>query len=471
MSMLKGSHTLKALAVSVGAALLTTTAYAAPIQVTNGKDAGEGSMRAALEAVAAGKADSIIVTTKDEIEINSTLAYNGQAPISIYGNGQTIETDKNIDLLAITQGADLNISGLKFEGPDGFSIQNRGDKNGAAGKGIFVNVRKDQTGTLTVNLNNVEVSGVAGHGIHVSDCDIAKNCGAGSGGEGGGSAATIAVNAYNVNVHNVGFGRVDGDGLRVDERNEGDIHFTAHNSSFTKVGADGVELDEGQNGNVVVNVSNVDFSDNGGYCQKDLLQPLLPSPVEAEFKQGEFAASKVPAEITGSPDDKCFEREVELYKDGTVEVYEFGIDFDDGFDIDEAGNGGIQAVLHSVTINNNLDEGLDFDEENDGDIQITIIDSSAKGNTDDGFKVTEEDNGNLNSLISSVKSKKNDGKGIVLESKNDGMVAALIENSETEENDKGKKSGLKIKGKGVISLKNSEIEDGFKAKKAEIVKI
>lgn len=471
MSMLQGSHTLKALAVSVGAALLTTTAYAAPIQVTNGKDSGEGSMRAALEAVAAGKADSILVTTKEEIEITSTLAYNGMAPISIYGSGQTIESDKNIDLLAITKGADVNISGLKFEGPGGFSIQNRGDKNGEAGKGIFVNVRNDQTGTLTVNLNNVEVSGVAYHGIHVSDCDIAKDCGAGSGGEGGGSPASIAVNAYNVKIHNVGFGRVDGDGLRVDERNEGDIHFSAHNSSFTKVGADGVELDEGQDGNVVVNASNVDFSDNGAYCQKDLLQPLLPSPVEAEFKQGEFAANKVPAEITGSPDDKCFEREVDLYKDGTVEAYEFGIDFDDGFDIDEAGNGGIQTVLQSVTINNNLDEGLDFDEENDGDIQITIIDSSAEGNTDDGFKVTEEDNGNLNSLISSVKSKKNNGKGIVLESKNDGMVAALIENSETEENDKGQKSGLKIKGKGVITLKNSEIEDGFKSKKAEVVKI
>lgn len=471
MSMLKGSCSLKALTLAVGAALLTTTASAAPIQVTNGKDGGEGSMRAALEAVAAGQADSIIVTTDEEIKIASTLNYNGQAPISIYGNGQTIESAKNIDLLAITQGADLNISGLKFEGPGGFNIQNRGDKHGEAGKGIFVNVRNDQTGTLTVTLNNVEVSGVAYHGIHVSDCDIAKDCGAGAGGEGGGSAASIAVNAYNVKVHNVGYGRVDGDGLRVDERNDGDIHFTAHNSSFTKVGADGVELDEGQNGNVIVNASNVDFSDNGGYCQKDLLQPLLPSPTEAEFKQGEMTADKVPAEITGSPDDKCFEREVELYKDGTVEVYEFGIDFDDGFDIDEAGNGDIKAVLYSSTIHNNLDEGLDFDEENDGNIDITIIDSTATGNTDDGFKVTEEDNGDLNSLITSVKSLKNNGKGIVLESKNDGKVAAFIENSKTEENDKGKKSGLKIKGKGVITLKDSEIEDGFKSKKAEIVKL
>ncbi|EAR62722.1 hypothetical protein [Neptuniibacter caesariensis] len=471
MSMLNGSHKLKALALSIGAALITTTAFAAPIQVTNGKDSGEGSMRAALEAVAMGKADSIIVTTKDEIEIESTLTYKGQAPISIYGNGQTIESDKNIDLLAIAEGADLNISGLKFAGPGGFSIQNRGDLQVEAGKGIVVNLRKNQTGTLTVTLNDVEVSDVAYHGIHVSDCDIIKDCGAGAGGQGGGSAASIAVNAYNVKVHNVGFGRVDGDGLRVDERSEGSIFFTAHDSSFTKVGADGVELDEGQNGDVIVNASNVDFSDNGAYCQKNLLQSLLPSPVEAEFKAGEMTVDKVPAAITGSPDDKCFEREVELHKDGTVEVYEFGIDFDDGFDIDEEGNGSIKTVLYSATINNNLDEGLDFDEEGEGNIDITIVDSSATGNTDDGFKVTEEDNGDLNSLITSVKSHKNSGKGIVLESKHDGKVAALIENSKTEHNDSGKKSGLKIKGKGVITLKNSEIEDGFKAKKAEIAKI
>ena len=469
--MSQGSHSLKALAFAVSAALFTTTAYAAPIHVTNGKDNGEGSMRAALSAVAAGKADSIIVLTKEEIEIASTLAYTGTAPLAIYGNGQTIESDKNVDLLAITQGADVTISGLKFEGPGGFSIQNRGDLKHEAGKGIFVNVRNDQTGTLTVNLNNVEVSGVAYHGVHVSDCDIAKDCGAGAGGEGGGSAASIAVNAYNVKIHNVGYGRVDGDGLRVDERNEGSIYFTTHDSSYTKVGADGVELDEGQSGDVIVNASNTDFSDNGGYCDGKLLKPLLPSPMEAEFKQGEMSIDKVPAEITGSPDDKCFEREVDQYKDGSVEVYEFGIDFDDGFDVDEAGEGGIKAVLYSTTINNNLDEGLDFDEEDNGNIDITIVKSSATGNTDDGFKVTEEDNGNLTSLVSEVKSYKNKGKGIVLESKNDGTVSALIEKTETENNDKGKKSGLKIKGKGVITLKDSEIEDGIKTKKAEIVKL
>lgn len=468
MSMLNGPHAIKKLALSVCTALLTTSAFAAPITVTNGQDSGEGSMRAALAAVATGKADSIIVNTPDDIEITSTLTYTGQAPISIYGNGQTIESDKNIDLLAVNAGADLNISGLKFAGPGGFSIQNRGDLEGEAGKGIVVNLRKEQTGTLTVTLNDVEVSGVAYHGIHVSDCDIVKDCGAGAGGQGGGSAASIAVNAYNVKVHNVGFGRVDGDGLRVDERSEGSIFFTAHDSSFTKVGADGVELDEGQNGDVIVNVSNVDFSDNGAYCQKDLLAGLLPSPSEAEFAAGAMLAEKVPAAISGSPDDKCFEREVELHEDGSVAAYEFGIDFDDGFDIDEEGEGSIKSVLYSVTINNNLDEGLDFDEEGDGNIDITIIDSSATGNTDDGFKMTEEDNGDLNALISAVQSFKNNGKGIVLESKHAGKVAALIENSKTEHNDSGKKSGLKIKGKGVITLKNSEIEDGYKSKKAEI---
>jgi len=471
MSFPQGSHKLKALAFAVAAGLFSTTTLAAPIQVTNGNDSGEGSLRAALKAAESGQVDSIIITAKEDIKIASTLTYKGQKALSIFGNGQTIKSAENTDLLALTQGADLNINSVKFQGPGGFSIQNRGDLKGAAGKGIFVSVRPDQTGTLTVNLNNVEVSGVAYHGVHVSDCDIAKDCGAGAGGAGGGSAASIAVNAYNLKIHNVGFGRVDGDGLRVDERDEGDILFNAQNSSFTKVGADGVELDEGQNGDVIVNVSQVDFSDNGGYCQKDLLQPLLPSPVEAEFKEGEMAANKVPAAITGSADDKCFEREVDLYASGSVEAYEFGIDFDDGFDIDEAGNGSIKTVLTASTIHNNLDEGLDFDEEGEGDIEITVIDTAASGNTDDGFKMTEEQNGNLTALISTGTAAKNGGKGIVLEAKDAGKVAALIENTNTADNDSGKKSGLKIKGKGVITLKESKISDGVKAKKAEIVKI
>ena len=61
------------------------------------------------------------------------------------------------------------VSKLDFAGPGGFSIRERGDLSGTGGKGIFVDVRGDQTGTVNLALNSVSVSGFAYHGIHVSD--------------------------------------------------------------------------------------------------------------------------------------------------------------------------------------------------------------------------------------------------------------------------------------------------------------
>jgi hypothetical protein len=80
---------------------------------------------------------------------------------------------------------------LAFEGPGGWDIENRSDL-GAAGKGIFVDLRDDQTGTVEIELVNVTVTGTAGHGIHVSDCTLADECGGGSGGAGEGSPASIS---------------------------------------------------------------------------------------------------------------------------------------------------------------------------------------------------------------------------------------------------------------------------------------
>ena len=39
-----------------------------------------------------------------------------------------------------------------------------------------------QTGTVEVYLDNVGVYGVGNHGIHISDCSLVDECGAGSGG-------------------------------------------------------------------------------------------------------------------------------------------------------------------------------------------------------------------------------------------------------------------------------------------------
>ena len=94
-----------------GAAGLTTAAVAAgPVMVTNGNDSGEGSLRAALDVVAQqDAAGQILVVTDGNISIDSTLIYSGQAPLAIYGNGQTVTTDVNQTLLTASDGATLKI--------------------------------------------------------------------------------------------------------------------------------------------------------------------------------------------------------------------------------------------------------------------------------------------------------------------------------------------------------------------------
>ncbi len=384
--------------------------------VTTGADAGDGSLRAALAAASSGTGpQTIAIATGDTIAIGSGLSYTGSEPLTIVGAGQTVALSADETVLSVTNGADLTISSLTLSGPGGFDINNRSASGMAAGKGIFIDIRDDQTGTLHLSLTDVVVENVAGHGVHVSDCSLADDCGGGGGGAGEGSPASISVVAQNLVVRGVGYGRFDADGLRVDERAEGSIFFAASDSVFTGVGADGVELDEGQAGDVVVQVSGGSFSDNGGYCDPAILEAFLPAEPEGEFEEGAVMEDAIPGPVTGSPDDACFEREVDTYDDGSVEEYEFAIDVDDGFDVDEAGEGSIRAVLTGSEILNNLDEGLDYDEEDAGGIELTLIGTSASGNADDGYKNSEEGDGDVTGVMLNVSATDNGGVGAVFE--------------------------------------------------------
>lgn len=433
--------------------------------VTNTADSGEGSFRAAMEAASAASGDHTIVVQADgNIAIGSPLSYSGAGALSIFGEGQTI-SGGNHNLLEVTSGADLTVSDLTFDGPGGFSIENRGDQSGTAGKGIFVKVDAAQTGTVSMTLNDVTVSNVANHGIHVSDCNLADDCGGGSGGAGGGSAASIMVMLNNVTVDTAGQGKFDADGLRVDERDEGSIMATILNSTFTRVGADGVELDEGQAGDVIVKSVGSSFIDNGDYCDPGLLEAFMPAEPEGEFDEGTTQEDAIPGPITGTPDDTCIERAVDLYDDGSVEEYEFAIDTDDAFDVDEAGEGSIIAEVTNATITGNFDEGLDYDEEDAGNIQMTILGSNASGNSDDGFKHSEEGEGSVIFFVADSTSTENGGKGFVFEEEDGGDVNGSVVGVSTASNDDSDDTGLELvqddDGAGVVTVTASDIADGI----------
>lgn len=466
---LNGLSTLAAAAAVT--AMSTISAMAdGPILVTSAADRGDGSLRAAFEAAAKqeGKVQ-ILVATDGDIEIESTLDYAGKTPLAIHGKGQTVRAKVDTTVFTVSQGADLTVSDLNFAGPGNFSIQNRG----GASKGIFVDMREDQTGVVTLILDDVKVSGVSYHGVHISDCDLADECGAGRGGKGGGSEASIVVRLNDVKIEDVGNGHFDADGMRVDERGSGDILFYAKDSEFTDVGADGVELDEGQEGGVFATAVDSRFDDNGNYCDGAVLTGFLPKEPEGEFEDGEAKEADIPAAVTGTPDDGCIEREVELYESGSVKAYEFGIDFDDGFDIDEAGPGNLWALIVGSSVKGNHDEGLDFGEEDGGNLKLTVWKSDAKDNTDDGLKMVESGPGNVTALLAKMSSKNNGGKGAVFKQYDAGTLDVTVNHSKTSGNDDGKDSGLEVLQKGPdggnLQIIASEIKDGIDAKNVEVL--
>ena len=455
-----------------------SASQAKTISVTSPDDDGYGTFRYAINKASESKKPvTIKVKTKKTIIVGDSLDYKGLQPLTIIGSGQVVR-GKNVDILKVSNGADLSVSDLSFVGIGSYNIKRKGTGYGMnnidakAGKGIFVDVRDDQAGTVNINLKNVRVEGVANHGIHISDCNLADECGSGGGGAGEGSSASINVVLDNVTVFDVGNGKFDADGLRVDERGDGDINFTASNSSFLYVGADGVELDEGQKGNVIANVTNSIFSNNGAYCDPKLLKAYMPAEDEGEFEDNQRAENSIPGKIKGSPDDGCFEREVELYSSGFVKEFEFGIDLDDGFDIDEAGPGNLVVNIDRSRIVGNLDEGLDFDEENNGDMFLQVKNTLAMGNTDDGIKNSENDGGSIIALFEGINSIENGGKGIVVEEEKSGDIQGFVQGTFTRENDDSDKTGIEAvqedEGMGTLKVVSSTIVDGYDLEGVEL---
>lgn len=395
--------------LALGAA---STSASPTYKVTNGQDFGPGSLRAGLESGARKIAISHSVST---INIEDTLTYAETGPLEIRGSGQTIDGGGyGATLLEISNGANLSISNLSFTDGGNFKLGDGG------GEGILLKVPTSRTGTVHLKLSDVTVSGVGDIGVHVLDCDIA-DCGNGNGGGGDGSPASVNVSLSRVKIDNVGQGSFDADGLRVDERGAGDIVFRASNSSFTNIGADGVELDEGDAGDVKLSVRKVEFSDNGAYCAG--------------------------VDIDNPQDALCVE-------DGEL-------DLDDGFDVDEAGEGSIVGRITNVMVKDNLDEGLDFDEAGDGGFDITLINVRAFNNEDEGIKLSAEDNGDLKARLHRVVVTDSGDDGVQIEQDGDGVITVNVTASVISDN---KKHGLKVEQTleqpmGALKIRGSNIGD------------
>lgn len=222
--------------------------------------------------------------------------------------------------------------------PGGFDIENRGDAVGTAGKGIFVDLSDDQTGAVTLVLNNVTVSGVASHGVHVSDCDLADDCGGGGGGAGGGSDGSIVVHATGLTIDDAGNGTFDADGLRVDEAGEGSIIALIIGSEISGNFDEGLDIDEEGAGGIELTLVGTSASGNSDGAHKN-----------SEEDDGSVTALVVD---TGATD-----------------------------------NGGV---------------GMVFEEEDGGDVNVTAMGLSTSGSDDGelGLEVVQDDDGAGNLSLS-----------------------------------------------------------------------
>ncbi|HKK22410.1 MAG TPA: hypothetical protein VJ947_01895, partial [Pseudohaliea sp.] len=179
--------------------------------------------------------------------------------------------------------------------------------------------------------------------------------------------------------------------------------------------------------------------------------------------EGEFDG-EVPGDFPGAPtaeaftDPRCIEFVFE--EDDGVTEYEYAIDVDDGFDIDEAGNGSLIADIFNSEILRNLDEGIDFDEEGAGAIDATFINTVASENADDGFKLSEEDSAGVRSLFLGSTAVANGGKGAVWEEADFGDVNVLVIGATTGGNDDGEEDLEAVQedeGSGTITVQDSDI--------------
>jgi hypothetical protein len=364
--------------------LASQTSAMAPVTVTTGNDSGEGSLRAAL---ASGATRIIVGPSVNGISIDSTLVYNGQAPLTLIGLGQTISANRSGDdftLLEVSNGANLSIDNLRFDGGGEFDFDNAGN-----GKAIYLQVPTDREGMVMLELRNVNVRGVANHGIHVSDCTLGDDCGGGEGGGGDGSPASIHVTLESVTIQDVGYGRFDADGLRVDERAAGNIVFEGRNVNVFGAGADGIELDEGNEGDVIVYLRHARLEGNGGYC--------LPAPLDLS--------------------EPCVEDD-----DG-----ELVLDLDDGFDIDEAGPGMLLGTLIDIAVNENLDEGLDFDAEGEGVVEFKTWKVEGMLNGDEALKISAGNSGNVMADLRGLFIVGNGNDGVQIEAEDSDTAKVHVE--------------------------------------------
>lgn len=331
-------------------------------------------------AIAAAALDPSIT----RIRIGSGLGIIALASPIIYSGPQPLTIQGS--------GAELDASGLGsgelaallVDGASGFSIRDLTISN-SPGTGLTVKVPAGATGSFTVELERFTAKNNGRHGVLINDQAGYFDDPESSSPEG--SAAGLVVRVTSSLFEGNGFGDADQDGLRVNEGGSGNLHFVALGTRFVGNGADGLELDERAAGDVTYTVQQTAFDSNG---------------------------TKV-----NDP-----------------------IDFDDGFDVDESGDGSQIGRLVQVTANDNAEEGLDLNENDAGDLRVEMTQVEAGGNAEEGVDLEEDDDfigggdlvADLRNLITLGNGSAGGDAGLKLRERGDGSILSRIVNPTASNN-------------------------------------
>lgn len=335
--------------------------------------------------------------------IDRANANSAVTTIQFIGRGSTIALQQTVwfngsqDLTINGTGATLD--GTNADGP-AFRTTGGGDLTvvnltvrNATAEGIAVEVPSSATGTVRVSLRDVAIIDNAGHGVLVNDQDDpATQVIEGE------SAASLDVSVVGTRFIRNGYSVSDRDGLRVNEGGDGDLKITVLLSQSEDNAADGIEVDERGNGDVRLEMFGTRIRRNGKFDPADL---------------------------------------------------------DDGFDIDEAGDGSVLGSVMLSEANDNYEEGFDFNENDGGDLRVDMLLVEASRNGEEGIDYEEDDDfaggGDLVTTMELVKTDGNRGgdAGLKIREKGEGSLDVTLKGVEASNNLTG---GISVREDAVGTL-------------------
>lgn len=377
--------------------------------------AGNGTVWVTSDADAgAGSFRAAVAVANSDPSVRAIRFRRGVGRI---GLASTVEFSGPQDLEVAAAGTTLDGAALPI-GASGFTISGGGEltlrnltvKN-APGTGITVAIPATAHGVIRITLDDVTAYGNGGHGVLVNDQTgyfADPNSTAGDG-----SDAGLEVLVFGSRFENNGFAAIDQDGLRINEGGAGDLTAVIRGTEVLGNGGDGVELDERGPGSAVFDVERTSLDRNGGFDPSD-------------YDDG--------IDVDEAGDGDVIGRFRQVTASGN---------FEQGVDLNENDAGDLRVDMTRVVANDNLEEGIEFEEDDDfaggGDIVSTLVQVTTLRNGtadgDAGLKLREKGPGNLRTrIIGATASGNTPIGGLLLREDADGDLDAEILGATADEN-------------------------------------